>query len=57
MLKGNNPAKTLQNLSKHRFDTSGYVVLKDGVRREASTGQFSNAKSSPASVTAPKNKK
>ena len=57
MLKGNNTIKTLQNLSKHKFDTSGYVVLKDGVRREASTGQFLNTKNNSPSTISTRNKK
>ena len=57
MLKGSNTIKTLQNLSKHKFDTSGYVVLKDGVRREASTGQFLNTKGNSSPATSPRNKK
>lgn len=51
MLKGNNTVKTIQNLSTYKFDTSGYVVLKDGIKRDSSTGMYVNTKSGSSVVT------
>ena len=57
MSKGNNAVKTLKDLSNYKFDTSSYIILKDGLRREASTGNFINSKSVVSTTSVQKSKK
>jgi hypothetical protein len=42
-------AQTQQRLSDHKFDTSDYIVLDTGVRRESSTGRLVSTKVSAES--------
>lgn len=39
MLKTKNTVKDIRDLGKYRFDTTHYITLKSGVRRESDSGR------------------
>lgn len=40
-------AKTQERLSTHKFDTTGYIVMDSGVRRDSSTGRLVSHRDKP----------
>jgi hypothetical protein len=40
MLKEKASVKSIKNLSSYQFDTSQYIIFKEGARRESGTGKL-----------------
>jgi hypothetical protein len=40
MLKEKTSSKEIKNLSSYQFDTSQYIIFKEGARRESGTGKL-----------------
>ncbi len=51
MLKEKPSAKSIKNLSSYQFDTSQYIIFKEGARRESGTGKLTAHKEADSKKT------
>jgi hypothetical protein len=51
MFKAKPSAKSIKNLSSYQFDTSQYIIFKEGARRESGTGKLTAHKEADSQKT------